>query len=189
MSILSSIISAITAHKTETLLDGDALNNDFTGGLKNDKLVFDATSNFGETITDYSKLDGGFGIDTLAIKLTESQHTALLDEFRAKVGAVKADGLDLSELISLFKIATGQQFVKFELIGVELKSFEIIKFNVVADPKPLYVDEHGRGNFSGSDKSIDLNLVTSSLQFEEGVQKWDVTKAGEVRLLRRWRRS
>ena len=46
-------------------------------------------------------------------------------------------------------------------------------------PPPTYIDEYGRGNFSGSDKSIDLDLTTSKLEFEEGEQKWDVTKAGE----------
>ena len=47
-------------------------------------------------------------------------------------------------------------------------------------PPPTYIDEYNRGNFSGSDKSIDLDLIASKLEFEEGEQKWDVTKAGEA---------
>ena len=52
----------------------------------------------------------------------------------AKVGAIKAGGLDLGELYTLFKIATGQQSVTFNSIGVELKGWECIKFEVCADP-------------------------------------------------------
>ena len=189
MSILGTIIGALTAPTSTTYLDGDVgvgeTNNDFTGGLKNDKLVFDATVNLGEDFkdknADFSKLDGGWGIDTLVIKLTESQHAALKAEFKEKVGAVKAGGLDLAELVTFFKVATGQQYVKFESIGVELKAWEIIKFEVVADPVPKPIAPTWTGpDFTASGKSIDLDLSgVGSLEFEEDAPRTNVSKGDD----------
>ena len=83
---------------------------------------------------------------------------------KAKLGAMFNDRLDLGELVTLFKVFTGQQYVKIDSLDLQLKGWECVKFEVSADPIPLapsapsgpafappaptYIDEYGRGNFS-----------------------------------------
>ncbi len=175
MSILSNILGALVpSPAAPTLVSGDAVaggNNDFTGTAKNDNVVFDATVNVGENFkasnADFSTLDGGAGFDTLTIKLTESQNAAMKLEMKAKLGSMFNGGLDLNELVTLFKIATGQQAVKFESIGAELKGWECIKFDVVKDPvinlPPALAAKppEDNGNNAAKDDYVGLNGHTT----------------------------
>ena len=181
MSILGNIIAALIP--PPVTVSGDAAdtpigNNDFTGsGLASDRVTFDATKNLdekfgagGDHVQDYSKLDGGLGIDTLTIKLTHSQYAALKAELCAKIGAVKAGGLSLDELCSLYKIATGSQFVKFNSIGVELKGWECIKFECVNDAPTAVADSFRvkednclTGSVAGNDTDFNGDALTYKL--------------------------
>lgn len=176
MSIISNILEALTAPQTTFSMDGDITgaekNNDFTGSTKNDKLFFDATVNVGETFgkgADYSTLDGGTGIDTLEIKLTEKQYAAFKAEACSKIKDLKADGISAEEFCSLVQIATGQKAVTFNSIGVELKGWEILKFNVVkeapAAPAASKPEKPGEGdephNNAAKDDVVGLNGKTT----------------------------
>lgn len=92
----------------------------FTGiGIKNDVVVFDAIQNLdekfgagGDKVQNYSILDDGAGIDTLTLKLTESQYAAFEAEVAEKLGAIKAGGIDFSDIASIFK---GWECFKFDV--------------------------------------------------------------------------
>jgi hypothetical protein len=92
----------------------------FTGiGIKNDVVVFDAIQNLdekfgagGDKVQNYSILDDGAGIDTLTLKLTESQYAAFEAEVAEKLGAIKAGGIDFSDIASICK---GWECFKFDV--------------------------------------------------------------------------
>ena len=108
----------------------------------------------GTTSSNFTSFDGGKGIDTLTLQLTESQHAAMKAEMKTKLGGMFNDGLDLGELVTLFKVFTGQQYVKIDALDIQLKGWEYVKFEVSPDPEadrsppPTYIDQYSRGNFS-----------------------------------------
>ena len=165
MSLLSSILGSLTAPKNDMgVIDADNfVNATITGSSKNDKLTYDVRDLHGTNTSNFTSLDGGKGFDTLTLQLTESQHAAMKAEMKAKLGGMFNDGLDLGELVTLFKVFTGQQYVKIDSLDLQLKGWESVKFEVSADPivtlapsapsrpafappAPTYIDE--RGNFS-----------------------------------------
>src|SRR4029077_5700125 len=111
-------------------------------------------------------------------------------EMKAKLGGMFNDRLDLGELVTLFKVFTGQQYVKIDALDLQLKGWEYVNFDVCKDPAPAriaqaptpptYIDEYNRGNFLAEGKSIDLDLTANKLEFEENPQRADVTKDGEA---------
>ena len=178
MSILGNILGALTAPQTPTVyVDGDALNNDFTGSSKNDKVVFDATSNLGETDHRPLRLGRWQGFRHPRYQAdAEPARRPLKAEMAAKVGEIKAGGLDLGELYTLFKIFTGQQSVTFKSIGVELKDWECIKFEVCADPivynEPVATEDQKAVD---EDATVSGNVLTNDTAGDVG-QTMSVTK-------------
>ena len=88
--------------------------------------------------------------------MTESQYAAFKAEVQAKVGALKAGGIDFGEIATLFKIATGQQSVTFNSLGVELKGWECIKFDVCKDPIINKAPVALADNFSAKEDGLPL---------------------------------
>ena len=190
MSLPSSILGSLTAPKNNmsVIEADDFVNSTVTGSSKNDALVFDVRSLHGANSSNFTSLDGGLGIDTLTLQLTQSQYNAMKLEMKAKLGGLFNDRLDLGELVTLLKVFTGQQYVKIDALDLQLKGWEYVKFGVCEDPAPeqivppppTYIDEHNRGNFLAEGKSIDLDLSANKLEFEDDPQRADVTKLDEA---------
>ena len=126
MSLLSSILGSLTApKKTWASSTPKFVNGTITGSSTNDNLTYDVRDLHGKNTSNFTSLDGGAGFDTLTLQLTESQYAAMKAEMKGKLGAMFNDRLNLGELVSLFKVSTGLQYVKIDSLDLQLKGWEL----------------------------------------------------------------
>ena len=97
-------------------------------------MVLDVTGFHGTEIAeaDYTTLDGGANHDSLTIRLTTSQMEALKLELASQSGFLLNDK---GELIGNAQSAfIGNQYTTLDSIGITVKSWETVKFEVCEDP-------------------------------------------------------